>query len=141
MSEPLINGVRHSWADVKVNLLGRTISGITSVGYDDKQDKVNNYGAGVFPVSRGRGKYEAGAKIALHAYEIDAITKALGKGKRLTDVPMFDVTVVFMPVGSDGLITHVIRNCEFTMNKREIKQGDTVIEVELELITSHIDWD
>lgn len=140
MSTPLINGTRHSWASVKVALLGRTVSGISSVSYEDKQEKVDNYGAGIFPVSRGKGKYEASAKITLHAYEVDAIVRALGIGKRLTDIPQFDVVVAYIPEGSDGLITHTIRNCEFTMNKREVKQGDTVIEVELDLITSHIEW-
>jgi len=140
MSTPLINGTRHSWADVKINILGRTVSGITAVSYEDKQDKQNNYGAGAFPVSRGRGKYEATSKVTLHAYEVEAIVKALGIGKRIQDVPPFDMIISFLPVGSDGLVTHVIRNCEFTNNKRDIKQGDTVIEVELELITSHIEW-
>ena len=140
MSTPLINGTRHSWADVKINILGRTVSGISAISYEDKQEKQNNYGAGVYPVSRGIGKYEANAKVTLHAYEAEAINKALGVGKRLQDVPMFDIIVSYLPVGSDGLVTHVIRNCEFTNNKRDIKQGDTVIEVELELITSHIEW-
>ncbi len=137
---PYINGTRHSWADVKVNLLGRTVTGITAISYEDKQEKVNNYGAGVNPVSRGIGKYEASAKITLHAYEVEAIQRAI-PGKRLQDIEPFDIEVVFMPKGSDTLVSHTIRNAEFTSNKRELKQGDTVIEIEFELIVSHIEWD
>ena len=140
MAVPNINGTRHSWADIKVNMLGRTVSGISAVSYEDKQEKVNNYGAGVNPVSRGIGKYEASAKITLHAYEVDAIQRAI-PGQRLQDIGSFDITVVYMPVGSDTLVTHTIRNCEFTSNKRDVKQGDTVIEVEFDLIVSHIEWD
>lgn len=136
---PLINGERHSWADVKINILGRTVIGITAVSYDDKQEKVNNYGAGIYPVSRGKGKYEANAKVTLHAYEVTAIQRAAGPGKRLQDIPPFDIVVAYLNE-NDQLVTDVIRNCEFTTNKRDLKQGDTVIEIELELIVSHIEW-
>lgn len=143
MSKPLINGTRHGWGSVKANFLGRTATGITAVSYEDKQEKVNNYGAGNFPTSRGLGKYEASAKITLDAYETDAIVRSLvaqEKGTRLQDIGPFDVVVTYLPEGSDGLVTHVLRNCEFTSNKREVKQGDTRIEIEYELIISHIDW-
>jgi len=135
---PLINGERHSWGDIKINLLGRTVTGVTAISYDDKQEKTNNYGAGNYPVSRGRGKYEATAKVTLHAYEVTAIQRAAA-GKRLQDIPPFDIVVAYLNQ-NDQVVTDVIRNCEFTMNKRDIKQGDTVIEVELELIVSHIEW-
>jgi len=137
---PLINGIRHSWASVNVSLLGRIVSGITAVSYEEKQDKKNNYGAGIFPVSRGLGKYEASAKITLHSYEVDALLKSLGPMKRLIDIAPFDLVVTFMAEGSDMLVNHVIRNCEFISNKRDVKSGDTVIETEFELIVTHIEW-
>lgn len=140
MATPMINGTRHSWASVEVELLGRIVSGITAIEYDDTQEKENVYGAGIYPVSRGRGKYEATAKITLLAYEVDAIQRSLGPGKRLQDIEPFDIPVVFMPEGSDGLVTHVIHNVEFTNNKRAVNTGDTNMEVELDLIVSHITW-
>lgn len=137
---PLINGIRHSWGSIKANLLGRTVTGFDAVSYEEKQEKKNNYGAGNRPVSRGRGRVESSAKITLHAYEVDAIQAQLPKGKTLFDVEPFDVVVAYMPEGSDGLITHVLRNAEFTSNKRDVKEGDTVIKVEFELIISNIEW-
>lgn len=139
MNTPLINGIRHSWASIKCNILARTVTGITALSYEDKQEKVNNYGAGIFPVSRGLGKYEATASVTLHAYETEAIQRSLGVGKRIQDIAPFDIVVSYIN-DSDQLVTHVLRNCEFTNNKREVKQGDTVIEVEHELIISHIEW-
>ncbi len=138
--QPLINGKRYDWGNVKANMLGRTISGITGINYEEKLEKKNLYGAGRFPVHRGHGNYEASAKITLYDYEVEAIQRTLGPGKHLTDVPPFDVVVSFMD-GSGHIVTHVIRNAEFTGNKRELKQGDTTFEVELELIVSHIEWD
>lgn len=137
---PLINGIRHSWASISVNLLGRLVSGFTAVSYEETQNKTNNYGQGIFPVSRGLGKYEAKASITLHSYEVDAILLALGPMKRLTDIAPFDIVISYLPTGSDLLVNHVIRNAEFTSNKRDVKQGDTVIETQFDLIVSHIEW-
>lgn len=138
---PLINGQRHSWASIRMNLLGRDVSGVVAIDYDDKQEKANIYGAGTKPVARGKGKYEATAKITLHAYEVDAIQATLEPGKHLVDIKPFDVIVKFDDEDTDDpVITHVIRNAEFMSNKRSNKQGDTGMEVELELIISHIEW-
>lgn len=139
MAAPLINGERHAWGDIKLVLLGRTVTGITKITYSDKQDKQNNYGAGNNPVSRGRGKYEAEASITLHKYEVDAIQTAIGKGKRIQDIAAFDITVSYLNE-NDQPVTDLIRNCEFTDKKLDVKQGDTVIESEYALIVSHIDW-
>ncbi|HSW64980.1 MAG TPA: hypothetical protein VLH56_16960 [Dissulfurispiraceae bacterium] len=139
MDRPLINGTRHSWASIRANILGRTVTGITAIAYEDKQEKANNYGAGAMPVSRGLGRYEATCSVTLHAYETEAIQRSLGIGKRLQDIAPFDIVVSFVSA-SDQLVTHVIRNCEFTNNKRDMSQGDTVIEVQHELVVSHIEW-
>lgn len=136
---PLINGIRHSWASVKVSLLGRTVTGITAISYEDKQEKVNHYGAGIYPVHRGYGRYEATASITLYHYELDALQKAVGAGKGIHQIAPFDIIVTFVNE-FDQLVTHTLRNCEFTNNKREMKSGDTTFEVELELIVSHIEW-
>ena len=136
---PLINGQQHSWSSIEVRMLDNIVTGITSVNYDDSVMKENHYGAGDFPVHRGRGKYEAKASITLYNYEVEAIIAALPRGRRLQDVPAFDIVVSYLDDTND-IITHVIRNCEFNTNSRGISQGDTKIEVSFDLICSHIEW-
>lgn len=136
---PLINGQQHSWSSIEVRMLDNIVTGITSVNYDDSVMKENHYGAGDFPVHRGRGKYEAKASLTLYNYEVEAIIAALPRGRRLQDVPAFDIVVSYLDDSND-IITHVVRNCEFNTNTRGINQGDTKIEVSLDLICSHIEW-
>lgn len=136
---PLINGKRHSWSNIAVNILGRSVTGITGVKYEDTRKKENHYGAGSNPVHRGLGNKESKASITLTKYEVEALQKIAPKGD-ITMIPAFDIPVIYLPDGSDTLVTDVIRNAEFTSNKRDIKQGDTKIEAEYELIISHIDW-
>ncbi len=140
MAQPLINGQRHSWSSIEVNILDRIVTGITAVSYDDSLAKENHYGAGDMPVHRGRGKYEAKASITLYNYEVEAIQAAVGRGNRLQDVAPFDVVVSFLDDATNDVVTHVIRNCEFSTNTRSMSQGDTKIDVALDLICSHIEW-
>jgi len=136
----LINGEAVSWAQINVTILGNVISGITAISYEDEQEITNNYGKGNFPVSRGFGKIESKASMTLLAEEVDVLQEAAPDG-RLQSIPEFDVLVSYIPVGGSTTIrNHKIRNCRFTNNKREAKQGDTQVEVELELMPSHIEW-
>ncbi|MDO7877378.1 hypothetical protein Q5H93_21735 [Hymenobacter sp. ASUV-10] len=135
---PQINGRAYDWASIKLQLLGQTVAGITAISYGVKQEKVNNYGAGVNPVSRGYGKREPNASITLEMKEVERIMAALPPGGSLLDIPPFPIPVAYVNA-SNQLITHTIMNAEFTENKREIKTGDTNIEVELPLVVSHIE--
>jgi hypothetical protein len=136
---PLVNGAAYAWANIRTQLLGQTVAGITAVSYEDTQEKVNNYGAGVNPVSRGMGKVESKASLTLEMKELERIQAALPPGGRIQDIAPFPIVVSYLNP-SNALITHTLHNCEFTNNKRDIKTGDTNIECELELIISHISW-
>ena len=139
MDKPLINGVRHSWASIRINMLGRTVTGVAKIDYDDNQNYENIYGAGTMPSHRGKGNYEAKASIELYAFEVVGIQQAAG-GQRITDIPPFDIVVVYKPTGSDGLVTDIIRNVQIKTNVRSVGQGETNIKVPLELIVSDIKW-
>ena len=135
---PLINGVAYSWADVRCVIMGTLLSGITAIKYDDEQKMQNNYGAGNIPVSRGYGNKESTASITIQSEELEALSTA-APGKRIQDFPPFDIIVSFQP-SSGNIVTHTIKNAQFTTNKRDMKQGDMVIESEIPLIVSHINW-
>lgn len=136
---PLINGVLHSWASIQVAIQGIPLTGITSIEYEDKQEVVNKYGAGRYPVGRGLGRITPTAKLTLYLSEVTALQAKSPTG-RLQDLGMFDVLVGYLHPTS-GLITYdKIRNCHFSDNPRKAKEGDTDIQVDLELIPSHIEW-
>lgn len=136
---PLINGVLHSWASIRVAIQGVPLTGITSIEYEDKQEVVNKYGAGRYPVGRALGRITPSAKLTLYLDEVSALQAKSTTG-RLQDLGMFDILVGYLHPTS-GLITYdKIRSCHFGDNSRKIKEGDTDIQVELELVPSHIEW-
>lgn len=137
MAAPLINGRAYSWADVTLNIGGVPVVEVIKINYDETQVKEDNYGAGVNPVSRGYGNKKATASITLRANEVESLMDK-APNSNLLDYGVFDITVQYL-VGA-VIKTHVLKNVEFTKNERNTSQGDTKIEVDLPLITSHILW-
>lgn len=135
---PLINGVEWGWGDIRVCINGVQVTGIVAISYGDKQDVQNNYGAGRHPVSRSKGRITPSAKITLYQSEVVAIVNQ-SPNRRLQDIAPFDIEVLY--VNEAGLLVcDKIRNCQFTENKRDWKEGDLNQQVELELLPSHIDF-
>ena len=52
---------------------------------------------------------------------------------------MFNITVQYTDYIS-APVTDYVMNCQFTNNKRTLKQNDMNTKVEIEVITSHIMW-
>lgn len=135
---PLVNGMLYSWADIVAAISGVPVTGITGIEYGDDQDVVNKYGAGRHPVGRAKGRITPSAKITLYQEEVEALQRQAPNG-RLQDIAPFDITITYIP--DSGIVTvDKIRNCQFKANSRKWKEGDTGQEVELELVTSHIEW-
>lgn len=137
---PLINGQRHSWASVRCNVLGHTLVGISEINYSDSVVIEDHYGQGQMPVDRGVGNYSATANWTVKAYEVQRIQGLLPPGAYLADIPPFDITIVFLAKGSDQQVTHILRNVQFPQNARNLGQGNTAIDVPMELKISHITW-
>jgi hypothetical protein len=141
MTAPLINGKSYGWSDIQVVIMGRIVAGITAISYEDTQMMKDNPGAGKYPTSRGYGGIEAKASITLEMKEllgIQAAGKAAGYS-RIQEIPKFNIPVAY--VDSENVpVTDMLFNVQFTGNKRDVKTGDGSIEVQLDLIVSHIGW-
>jgi hypothetical protein len=138
---PLINGASYEWADITLNIMGVPIVGITNIEYKQDQDMMNVYGAGRMPVSRGYGKITPEAKITLLMEEVEAISAAAQNVSALgliQDIPEFDIVVAYLDSRKTPVV-HKLRNCRFKNNNRVTKTGDQSIEVQLDLIISHVE--
>lgn len=134
----LINGTAYAWGDITANVLGTPVAGISAIKYSDSQEIEDNYGAGRLPVSRGYGEIKTTGNVTLHMEEVVALQKTVAS-KRLQDIPPFDIVVSYIPT-SGNVTTDILRNVQFKGNGRDAKQGDTKLNVEIELIISHIEW-
>lgn len=137
MAKELINGKAYDWSQIVSTINGTELNGVQAIDYEEVQEKANNYGAGSRPVSRGRGRIEPTASITLDMTEAEKLTDS-APNRNLLEIPPFDITVTFDNAGK--VVTHVIKNCEFTNNVRSLEEGATGTSVELTLLPSHIVW-
>jgi len=139
MATPLINGRAYDYAQIVVQMLGVPVAGITAVSYTEEQEKVNNFGAGSRPVSRGHGAINASGSITISMNDIEAIRDAAKEyGGSLLGIPAFDVVVTYL--NAQKVVTHTLKNCEFLNDGVEATQGDTNLEKAFDLVMSHVTY-
>lgn len=137
MAVPLINGQAYVWADIVATIAGVPLTGIIAIKYSEKQEKVNNYGIGSKPTSRGLGKIEYDASITLSMEELQRLQDA-SPNSRLIEVAPFNLVITYEK--DARTVIHKLKDCEFMENGRDISQGDTEITYEVPLIIADIDW-
>ena len=135
MATPLINGKAYDFTEIDVKILGVSVAGVSAISYTEEQEKVNNFGAGSRPVSRGHGAINASASITISMNDIEAIREVAQDGS-LLKIPSFDILVTFL--NSQKVATHILKNCEFLSDGVEAAQADTNIERSFDLVVSHI---
>jgi hypothetical protein len=134
---PLINGRTYGWADITVVIGGAPLTSICGIKYGEAQEKENKYGAGRYPVARGYGRISYTASITLLAGTVMALQNT-APGGQLIRIQPFPITVCYQPEAGP-LVTHVLKNAEFTDTNFEWAEGDLSKEIELTLIISHIE--
>lgn len=140
MSHPIfINGVQHAWASVSVNVLGRTLTGITSISYGMKRNKENIMAAGDEPIGRGYGNKEY-QPVNMEVIQFEAVGLQQASGGDITNIPPHEIVVAYKATANSPMVVDVIQNHEFLVNNRDIKQGDTSSKVKLEGICAGIKW-
>lgn len=136
---PLINGNLYTWADITVLIGGVPITGIRGIKYSDKQEITNVWGAGRYPVGRGKGRITCEASVKLLVDEVRALASSSSTG-RLQDLGVFDVQVSYIPDESGKIVHDVIHDCQFSEVELDWSEGDQSKEVDLPLICSRIEW-
>jgi hypothetical protein len=132
----LVNGVSYSWVHINFILYGVPVKGITKITWKKKSDKVNNYGAGPDPVSRGYGRNEYEASIELYREEWQRIID-ISPDKDPLSIPPQDVPVVF---GGSRVTakTVVLQAVELLEDAFEANEGDTSLKISVPLIIAGV---
>ena len=133
----LINGQAYDYTQIIMSVLGVHVAGVTSINYTEEQEKTNNFGAGNRPVSRGRGAIEASGSIELSMNEIEALRDAAPSGSMLK-IPPFEITIVYLNL--QKVVTHKLKNVEFTNDGVETSQGDTDIRRTFDIVMSDVKY-
>ena len=136
----LINGKEYSSQNVRVQMLGARVFGVTELNYSEKEGKKNLQAFGKEPVARIDGDMEYEASITLMLKESLNVLRAIPVGAKIGDIPPFTIEVAMVDdSGSNLTVIDRLQAVQFTSNSREIKTGDGVM-VKHDLIIGGIDW-
>lgn len=137
MAIPLINGRAFDFTQIIVNILGVPIVSVTAINYEETQEKVNNFGTGNRPVSRGVGPIDATGSIEFSMNDSEALREVAPEGS-LLQIPAFDIIVNFTNL--QGPQTHILKNVEFTSDGHSSTQGDTDLKRSFDLVISNVQY-
>lgn len=135
----MINGFEYSWEDISATLAGKLLVGFVAVKYKSSKEHKNIYGRGSEPVAMGRGKKDYNGSVTINQSEFEALQAKLPKGKDLTDLAPFTVTVAYAPEGG-AITTDELTFCRIGDFEKGMKQGDANMEIELPLIIGKINY-
>jgi len=134
----MANTSEYCFADLKVVMLGKNITGIRGAEYDTEQEKEPIYAGGNKPVAMGRGNKKFSASIEVLQSELEAIITSAGGDP--TNIPPFDVIVSYVPTAGMPVKTDILVDCEFTSLKKALKQGDKFMPITLPLVLLDIKY-
>lgn len=133
-----INGKSYAWAEVEVSVMGVILTELSAIEYKDERKTVLNYGAGSEPISYGYGPKTCSGGITLKMSAVESMQKVAPQGD-ITLLPPFSIVVSFVG-DANKVVTHKILGCLIKGNTRGLKQGDTDVEVKLDLLVGKIVW-
>lgn len=123
------------FADIKVSLLGKELSGLRGLMYEQEQEKELVYGQGNQPRSIQRGNVKNSGTLFLlknDQDELNAAARAAGYANILK-VPgkLLNITCVYQKDDGDPIKVDNLLCVEFTKISDGQKQGDKFKEVEM----------
>lgn len=135
MAQPLINGQAFDYAQIVPLYLGVPLVSMTSISYEETQEKVDNPGTGNRGISRGRADIKSSGSIELSMNDIEALRDIATDGSLLA-LPASDFILIFG--NPQNVQTHVLKNLEFTNDGGTGTQGDTDMKMTLNFIISNV---
>jgi len=132
----MFNSRQYEFADITVIMAGRDVTGIRGVSYTSKIEREHLHGKGRYPMSIQSGNVTYEGSVTVVQSELEGLQKA-GKGS-LFNLNVDIVVAYGNPSNGDPITTDVIKGVRFTEEKKESKQGDKFMEIEIPFLAIRI---
>lgn len=135
-SNPLLNGYKHSFASIELNIAGKRYNGFTTLNYSDDVERSDVRGNHAIRRGRTKGQYSCEGSITIESEEHETLLADLGDG--FYDAG-FDITATYAD-DSAPTITDKLIGCQFAGTGRSNSEGSDGLGVELDLDITYIMW-
>jgi len=134
---PLINGTKHDWSSIEVDLGDAGIfTGISELTYSDTLEPGIVRGASPQKLARTRGEYNAEGSMNLWLQDAREFMDSLGPGFKEV---VFNITAMYSAVGSE-VVTDRLIGCRITSTESGGSQGPDPIGTTFGLDIIRIEW-
>ena len=128
---PLVNGFRHSYAQLEIRVAGSIVLGITELNYSWKLEPAVVRGAGALPIGLTLGNADYDADFSILLEEFNSLMDILGaQGPALT-VP-FDIVAAYDPTIGQlsnpqnlSVLVDTVKGCRITNIEHSSSSGST----------------
>ncbi len=129
MDYPLVNGNRHDYSSVEINVNSRIFTGVSEVSYSDALEPGKIRGTSAMKNGRTRGEYDPDGSITLYKSEFQELIAALGAGYMEVSFP---IVVHYQEPGSP-IITDRLIGCRIKKAEDSHKEGSEALVVKCDL--------
>ena len=129
----MFNSREYEWADLTFILGGKPIIGMQSIKYAAKQEKKVVYGKGNKPQKIAKGNISYEGELGVLQSELETL-KLLAKDRSILSLQLDAIVSYGNPTEGDVLVTDMLIGIQFSEEAKEIKQGDTNMEIKLPFI-------
>lgn len=128
---PLINGNRHDWASIQLELAGlKKTAGMRALNYKHTLEYEHVMAGGSQPVGDTLGTYSAEAGFEMLLVDYQHLIQTLGNGYGAVH---FNVLVKYAKKKGDPILVDELRGCRIKGEDRSHSQGNGALVVKVDL--------
>lgn len=128
----VIDSRLYSWSECEIRLNGLFLTAVTSVRWDDSQEKDYVYGKGTVPLAIKSGNRRVEGSVTLLQSDLERLQDLSPTGK-VVDFEGVSLQVAFINVGGQ-IVRYSIVGVNFTNAPMALNQNDKFMQVELPFI-------
>lgn len=127
---PLINGLRHDWSSLQIEVGTLKITGLKSLSYKHSLEPGEVRGTHPQVLGHTLGTYTADASIEMYLSEANELKRVLGAGYMAS---VFNIVAKYSPKKGDPVITDRLIGCRIKTEDKSFSQGNEPLAVKFDL--------
>lgn len=132
------NSKQYAFADIKVNIAGRTLVGFQGIKYTVKREKETIYGQGSKPLSIQSGNVSIEGELTILQSELESLVAAAKlAGTDVLDL-VFDIPIVYGE--GNKAVRDVVLGAEFMEFEKGMMQGDKYKPIALKFMALDVEY-
>lgn len=137
----IVNGREYGWGDITLVAGLRDVTNFTGISYKKEQSKEELYGKGNEPIAIQKGNVKYSGTLTMLQSEVNTLQELARATTGRADILKLNLNAVVCygnPLEGDVMTVDRLFGIQFTELPKEMKQGDSKMEIALPFICTKI---